>query len=293
MHVHRRLAMLAATALALVACTGGQTPSTTSTTAPPTSSTLDGDARQVEIVMTEFAFEPSTVSVTAGETVAFTFVNQGEVEHEARIDTVHGVEDHIAGGHEGHEHGAGPLAVLVQPGESETLMVTFEEGDDYEVIACTLPGHYEAGMVMSLEGLSTMGDGHMDDGHMGDVNVLDPEDMEAVAGQVQVLGVLAGVDAADTAGFHGMSEALANGEFSGREAGTVDKVIATISAVSWPHELEETAGSFLADLEALFAALEAEDVEASAEAAHAVHESQHGFSHDSYAYITGGHEDHG
>ncbi len=239
--------------------------------------------------MTDFAFEPSSIEVTPGETVSFTFVNQGQIEHEARIDTMHGVEDHIAGGHEGHEHGSGPQAIILQPGESGTLKFTFEEGGEYELIACTLPGHYEAGMFAMLEGLEA-GD-HGPEGHHGpggEVTVLDPEDMEAVASQVEVLGVLAGVDAADTAGFHGMAEALGGGEFSGREAGAVEKVISTLTAISWPHELEEVVSPFLADLETLLAALESEDVESAAEAAEAVHETQHGFSHDAYAYLTGG-----
>ena len=299
MRRHRKLTALAVLALLVASCNGSGTSEQTKTTSgtsqqTTTTSGSSGGANGVTFVMTEFGFEPAAVEVSAGETYEFTFVNEGQIEHEARLDTVHGVEDHIAGGHEGHEHGDGPLALLVQPGESGTLTVTFDEDAHFEVIACTLPGHYEAGMVATVAGLEVMSDDPGDhDGPKGEVTTFDQGDMEAVAGQAQVLGVLTGIDFVDTAGFHGMSEALGEGEMTGRELGSVDKVITAITSISWPHELEETTASFLADLEALAAGLEAEDVDAAAEAAHTVHESQHGFSHDVYAFLAGngGHND--
>ncbi len=315
-HRHHRIPILAAVvALAVSACsspapapeTTTTTPAATTTIAEPTTATaaptVSDGVREVTIVMTEFAFEPDSLDVTPGETIAITFVNEGVIEHEARLDTVHGVDDHIAGGHEGHEHGDGPLAVLVAAGESETLRVTFGDDADFELIACTLPGHYEAGMFAELHGLDAVsasgeheGDHEHEDEHghaTGEVTVFDGAELEAVAKQAQAAAVLTAIDFVDTAGFHGMSEALEEGEFTGREAGAVEKVMTAMTAIAWPHELEEIGAAFLADLEALHEALEAEDVEGSAAAAHTVHESQHDFSHDVYAFLnsdTAGHD---
>ncbi len=260
------------------------------TSTPDVSTTSAASAEnEVTIVMTDFAFEPAVVDVAGSETWTFTFVNEGQIEHEARIDTLGAVEEHIAGGHDAHEHGEGPLSLILQPGESGSLTVTFEEGDYFEVIACTLPGHFEAGMVAELTGLA------MPEPHSvgAEVTIFDPEDAEAVAAQTQTVGILAAIDLVDSAGFHGMSEALAGGELSGRELGRVQKVLTALDVVAWPHELEETVGALMGDLGALAAALEAEDVNAAAEAAHAVHESQHGFSHDVYAFLAGGSHPHG
>ncbi len=96
-------------------------------------------------------FGPSTISVTAGETIAFVVTNTGEAEHEfvlgnASAQAEHAEEadddDAAAMGDEAH---ADEAAITLAPGETRTLVYTFEEPGTL-FYACHLPGHYEAGM---------------------------------------------------------------------------------------------------------------------------------------------------
>lgn len=121
----------------------------------------DGDESAVpdvtiEVAMTEFEFEPASFEVTAGQTVRFVVRNDGLVEHEFRASNEHRIEEHIAAGHEDHDnegghHEGGDIVLLVQPGETEELIITFpEDMTMYSEIACLIPGHYEAGMKADL-----------------------------------------------------------------------------------------------------------------------------------------------
>ncbi len=116
-----------------------------------------GDAdRVVEIVMTDFAFAPAPVTVAAGETVKFIVKNEGVVEHEFRLTTQHAADEHLASGHAGHDEGGGghghdEIALLVQPGETGEIDVAFHEAGEFEIVACLIPGHFEAGMKTTLE----------------------------------------------------------------------------------------------------------------------------------------------
>lgn len=109
-----------------------------------------------EVTVTEFEFEPTSFEVAAGQTVKFVVKNDGVIEHEFRASNEHRIEEHIAAGHEDHEdegghHEGGDIIVLVQPGETEELVITFpEDMTMYTEIACLLPGHYEAGMKAEL-----------------------------------------------------------------------------------------------------------------------------------------------
>ncbi len=114
--------------------------------------------REIEVVMTEFAFEPAAISVTAGETVRFVLVNQGVVPHEFRLTTAHAAAEHVASGHEGHGddggdagHGHDEMLLEVAAGATDHLIVTFAEDADWDQVACLIPGHYEAGMLAELE----------------------------------------------------------------------------------------------------------------------------------------------
>ncbi len=113
--------------------------------------------RVVEVVMTEFAFEPETVQVSAGETIRFVITNDGAVAHEFRLSNPHRIEEHIAAGHEdhgeesGHHEEGGDVLIEIEPGETGELEMTFPEDTSlYTSIACLLPGHYEAGMAGDL-----------------------------------------------------------------------------------------------------------------------------------------------
>lgn len=117
-----------------------------------------GDARVVEVTMTEFAFEPESVTVSAGESVRFVVTNEGVIEHELRFSNEHRIEEHLASGHDdhgdeqGHHSEDGDVLVLVAAGETAELVVEFSDDTTiYTMMACLIPGHYEAGMLGAVE----------------------------------------------------------------------------------------------------------------------------------------------
>lgn len=109
----------------------------------------------VEVAMVDIAFEPEDVTITAGQEVTFRFRNEGAVVHEAVIGTAEEQVTHAAdmaemGEHDGMDHGGSEDPNLrLGPGESGDLVHVFDEPGDY-LIGCHIPGHYEAGMVMSV-----------------------------------------------------------------------------------------------------------------------------------------------
>ncbi len=88
----------------------------------------------VGIVIREFAFEPQPLKVKAG-TVRFKLMNRGAVEHDFAIPSLAGHNEH--GRH------------LVRPGETKIIELDLKPGT-YAAI-CTIPGHKEAGMVVTVE----------------------------------------------------------------------------------------------------------------------------------------------
>ncbi|MFC3282320.1 cupredoxin domain-containing protein [Litchfieldella rifensis] len=106
-------------------------------------------------------FDPETLDIAPGETVAFEITNTGNLEHEFVIGDAQAQEAHRkmmqemgAGGHGGHSghdmteggHGGQMPAVTVAPGETTTLVWTAPEKVDSLEFACNIPGHYESGM---------------------------------------------------------------------------------------------------------------------------------------------------
>lgn len=134
-------------------------PRETSTTNTSVATESDDSVRTVEIVMTDYAFEPELIEVTAGETVRFVVVNDGAVDHEFRLSNSHRIEEHLASDHDDHEEGEGghheedgDVFVVLEPGQTGELTVTFpEDVTVYTESACLLPGHYEAGMKGVIE----------------------------------------------------------------------------------------------------------------------------------------------
>ena len=117
------------------------------------SSAADVD-RTVEVAMDEFSFEPGEFEAMAGETIEFVVSNLGVVEHEFRLSNEHRIEEHLAAGHADHDdqaagghHEGGDVILLVEPGETGSMIVTFGQDTTlYSEVACLIPGHYEAGM---------------------------------------------------------------------------------------------------------------------------------------------------
>lgn len=96
-------------------------------------------------------FDPSPVTVEAGETVRFVVTNAGDVQHSFTLGTPayqHRHEEEMQGmpRKELAEHMDDVSnGVVVAPGESATLTWTFEQGGPVQ-FACHVPGHYRAGM---------------------------------------------------------------------------------------------------------------------------------------------------
>ena len=98
-------------------------------------------------------FEPGDIRAEHGETIAFVVTNTGTLEHEMVIGDEHVQEDHSSAmgapddGHGGH--GDENYAVTVAPGETRTLIYTFDDSGTL-LYGCHVPGHYEAGMVGAI-----------------------------------------------------------------------------------------------------------------------------------------------
>ena len=117
------------------------------------SSTAD---RVVDVTMRDIAYDPTAVTVKAGETVRFVFHNAGAIKHDAYIgdeaaQAKHEQEmrkDGSGGMSDGHMDGGGH-GVTVDPGDLASLTHTFKAGDVL-VIGCHEVGHYAAGMKLAV-----------------------------------------------------------------------------------------------------------------------------------------------
>jgi uncharacterized cupredoxin-like copper-binding protein len=134
--------------------------------------------RTIEVTLADNYYEPERIQVKAGETVRFVLTNKGELLHEFNIGTAamhaehqkemammmdHGMltptgvndkmmnMDHSTMGEMGHsmKHDD-PNSALVDPGQTKELVWKFTQATELE-FACNMPGHYEAGMVGTVE----------------------------------------------------------------------------------------------------------------------------------------------
>ncbi|HEY5651642.1 MAG TPA: hypothetical protein VIW46_09365 [Acidimicrobiia bacterium] len=122
--------------------------------------TADGDFDvEVELVFSDFSIDGPHLAFTPGQTVRFHLANEGAIGHEFRLSNQHRIDEHIAAGHEDHgdgasgHHGAtGDVFIELEPGSSKTVDVTFpDDADAYTIVACMVPGHYEAGMSVPID----------------------------------------------------------------------------------------------------------------------------------------------
>ena len=109
-----------------------------------------GGLRTIDVRMSdELRFEPADFSVTAGETVRFNVINDGQSTHEFLIGDEAAqaeFEDEMAGGGIHHDTNAG---VSVDPGQTETFEYSFGEAGTL-LAGCHEPGHYDGGMVANI-----------------------------------------------------------------------------------------------------------------------------------------------
>jgi nitrite reductase (NO-forming) len=84
----------------------------------------------VEVELGDLYVKPASITVPAGTTVTFKVENRGAMQHDLKVDGTEGTE-------------------MLQPGEKAEF--TVDGFADSTQAWCTVPGHKEAGMVMSVE----------------------------------------------------------------------------------------------------------------------------------------------
>ena len=118
-----------------------------------TSGPAGGPAQTV--VAREMAYVPIEVKGVVGRPVTIQLKNEGLLEHDfnvlgIRASGVKAVDAGVSSAH-GSAHGSAPEAVHVAagPGKTSTLTFTPLVAGEFPV-ACSVPGHKEAGMVRTL-----------------------------------------------------------------------------------------------------------------------------------------------
>jgi plastocyanin len=132
--------------VALAGCGGDDSPSSS------------GGGQTIEVSLSEFALDPSQVSVQKPGTYTFRAVNDGQTVHALEIEG-HGVEEETED---------------IQPGETAELTVELTEAGDYELY-CPIGNHRDMGMDGSVQiggtgagaGATTTSDEGEDDGYGG------------------------------------------------------------------------------------------------------------------------------
>lgn len=92
-----------------------------------TSSVIAQTPRTVEILATDFAFEPNRINVERGETVRLKLVNAGSLSHNV------------------HLSGASLKTETVQGGGTDSVTFTAQTNGTVSFF-CNVPGHRQAGM---------------------------------------------------------------------------------------------------------------------------------------------------
>lgn len=116
---------------------------------------IDMDAaRALEVVATEFAFEPGEIHASVGETVKILFHNEGAVLHDittaafAGAVMTEGSAEHADSASHSHDDGV-TFHVAADTGGEAVLYFTATEPGEYDLL-CSVPGHEELGMTARL-----------------------------------------------------------------------------------------------------------------------------------------------
>ncbi len=111
-------------------------------------------AEVIEVTMTEFGYSPASVTVAPGTPTVLRFINEGAIQHEAMLGDHHMQEEFAAstdhGDHGGAGHHGDMMAITLDPGQTGEIEFMVEEPGTW-LIGCHLPGHYDAGMVATIE----------------------------------------------------------------------------------------------------------------------------------------------
>lgn len=100
----------------------------------------------------DMTFDPPTVEVSAGEVVTFEVTNVGLLPHDFTLGDEEAQEEHAAEMAEMDEEMAHtePNSMTIDAGQTASLTWRFTEGGEI-LYGCHQPGHYESGMVGSVE----------------------------------------------------------------------------------------------------------------------------------------------
>lgn len=111
-------------------------------------------ATEITVEAGDFAYQPASITVPAGQPVTLTLTNTGVVEHDFVVDKINvtDVEASNTGPAMHHQMGDTPeydLHFFAKAGDTEVLKFTALEPGTYEVF-CSIEGHKEAGMIGNL-----------------------------------------------------------------------------------------------------------------------------------------------
>lgn len=116
----------------------------------------EGDPRRVtrtiDVDMSDrMRFSPARIVVRQGETVRFRVKNSGKAMHEMVVGTMAELKSHaeLMKKHPGMEHDE-PYMVHVAPGKTGAMVWQFTRAGTFH-FGCLVPGHFEAGMVGTVE----------------------------------------------------------------------------------------------------------------------------------------------
>ena len=102
---------------------------------------------ELEVTLTDFAFDPANVSVPAGSEVTLTLINEGSVEHEwVLVEQGYTIEPPVDEQDEANIY----WEAEVPADEIETFTFTAPETPGEYQIVCVIEGHLEAGMEGTL-----------------------------------------------------------------------------------------------------------------------------------------------
>lgn len=99
----------------------------------------------------DLEFDPASIEVSAGEVVTFVIRNVGKTAHEFVLGDMAYQQEHEKDMAEsGHHMSEMDNAVTIEPGETGELTWRFDETGTI-LYGCHEPGHYEGGMVGTIE----------------------------------------------------------------------------------------------------------------------------------------------
>lgn len=110
------------------------------------------DAQVVEVETSEFAVKLDPTSVQAGKPVAFVVRNVGKLEHEIVVQPAGAMDEPYEQGDDDDDEETMRVSEIedIEPGTRREMIWTFDDPGKIDV-ACHVEGHYEAGMVSTLE----------------------------------------------------------------------------------------------------------------------------------------------